>query len=522
MSDGAYTKSGLTSLSAAESAAWRRRSLVARVPATWAFTTAQPLVIFAAALYALVFAGAATFHFLAFQSAHLDLGTMTQTIWSTAHGHFLEMTDADGHNVMRFAYHVDPMLALLVPLWLVWPSGLMLVTVQAVAVASGAIPVYWLARKHLGRERSAAHFALAYLLFPATQFNAFTASTGFHSVALAVPLLLFAIWFLDEKRLLPFAVVSILAVTTKEEIGATIGCLGIWYAVRHRERRVGATICLTGSALSLFEFLVVIPHYSTHGANPFGSRYAQIGGSPAGVLHTILTHPSAVVADIATGHKLVYVVMLFVPFLGLFVREPLLFLGALPDLAINLPSAAVDQTSVAYHWTAGIIPFTVAASIVGLGRMRKTSDRSLWVLTAVAATSLFSPVVFARGDIASVISPNPVAKARAAALSIVPAGAPVTASNQLGTYLAARRYSYTLPRIGRATWAVMDPSDGTYLDATGFRAFVRSFGKSPKWRLVFESHGIRVFRKVGGYHARSLRATTTVQGNGERTSVTAP
>lgn len=497
MSESSYAKAALTSIGPRESAVRPNQPLAAFAPPRrWAFETAQPFVLFAAAIYALVFAGAASFYFLAFQSAHLDLGTMTQTVWSTAHGHFLEMTDADGHNVMRFAYHVDPMLALLVPLWWIWPSGLMLVTLQAVAVASGAIPVYWLARKHLHRERSAVHFALAYLLFPATQFNAFTTSTGFHPVALAVPLLLFAIWFLDEKRLVAFAIVAALAVTTKEEIGATIGCLGIWYAVRHRERVVGAAILITGFAITLFDFLVVIPHYSTHGTNPFGSRYTQLGTSPTDVLHTILTNPSAVVGDIATGHKLLYVVMLFAPFLGLFLRDPLLFLGALPDLAINLPSSAVDQTSVAYHWTAGIIPFTVAASIVGLGRMRKTGDRSLWVLAAVASTALFSPVVFARNDVSSVISPSPVTKAKAAALKIVPKGAPVAASNQLGAYLAARRYSYTLPRIGRATWAVIDPSDGTYAHAAGYRAFVRNFEKRPRWRRVFESHGVEVFRRI--------------------------
>jgi uncharacterized membrane protein len=354
----------------------------------------------------------------------------------------------------------------------------MLVTVQAVAVASGAIPVYWLARKHLHTERAAAHFAFAYLLFPATQFNAFTISSGFHSVALAVPLLLFAIWYLDERRLVPF---------------------GIWYAVRHGERLVGAAILVCGFAISLFDFLVVIPHYSTNGANPFAGRYAQIGTTPSGVVHTALTNPSAIVHDLATGHKLLYVVMLLGPFLGLFLREPLLFLGAVPDLAINLPSNAIDQTSIAYHWTAGIIPFVFAATIVGIGRMRRDPDRlSLWVLAGAASISLFSPVVLARGDVASVLSPSTVDSSKAAALKVVPAGVPVTASNQLGTYLAARRYSYTLPLVGKATWAVIDPKDPTYADASGYRAFIRKLDRNPQWRRVFSSDGIEVLHKVGG------------------------
>src|SRR5207244_8217405 len=111
-------------------------------------------------------------------------------------------------------------------------------------VSSGALPVFWLARKHLPSERAAAHFALAYLAFPATQWNAFTASGGFHAVSFAMPLLLYAIWFLDEDRLLPFAIVGLLAATTKEQMPLVVGCLGIWYAVSKRRPFVGAGIFL--------------------------------------------------------------------------------------------------------------------------------------------------------------------------------------------------------------------------------------------------------------------------------------
>ena len=117
----------------------------------------------------------------------------------------------------------------------------MLLVVQIVAVASGALPVYWLARKHLDSAGAAAGFAAVYLLYPATQYNALSYS-GPHAVSFAVPLILFAVWFLDNDRLVPFAVTALLAAATKEEIGLAVGCLGIWYAVAHGRRLVGATI----------------------------------------------------------------------------------------------------------------------------------------------------------------------------------------------------------------------------------------------------------------------------------------
>jgi uncharacterized membrane protein len=459
---------------------------------------ARRVVIAGTGTYAVLFAAAAVFHFLAFQSAHLDLGTMTQSVWSTAHGSFLQMTNEQGQNTMRFAYHVDPLLALLTPLWLIWPSGVMLVVFQAIAVASGALPVYWLARKHLRSARAAAHFAFAYLLFPATQFNAFTIASGFHAVAIAVPLILYAIWFLDEERLWAFAATAMVAVTTKEEIGAAIGCLGIWHAARHGKRLVGAVIFLTGAAITILNFVVVIPHYSPTGASPFEDRYAAVGTTPSGMFRTLIHDPAAYIHTVGTGHKLVYVLLLLLPFLTLWSLEPLLFLGAVPDLVINLLSAKPEQTNIEFPHTAGIIPFVVAASIFGLARLRRSPDTpSLWILTATAVIALaLSPITLGHRDVAAVVASSPTRDAKVAALRIVPPDVPVTASNQLGAYVAARRYSAIFPRIGPARWAIVDRADPTYGSEKRFVDALARIEESPDWQRVFSSRGILVFRRL--------------------------
>jgi uncharacterized membrane protein len=242
--------------------------------------------------------------------------------------------------------------------------------VQVLAVASGALPVFWLARKHLGSPRAAAHFDFAYLLYPATQFNAFTSTSSFHSVAIAVPLVLFAIWFLDEDRLVAFSAVALLACTTKEEIPLAVGCLGIWYAVRTGRRLFGLSVFGVGLAITLFNFLWVIPHFSQGGGSPFAGRYTAVGGTPGGIAHKLFSDPDAFVHEVATGHKALYLVLLLVPFLGLWLLEPLLFLGAVPDLTINPLSNKTDRTSIPFRWTAGIVPFVVAAGIFGAARFQ--------------------------------------------------------------------------------------------------------------------------------------------------------
>jgi uncharacterized membrane protein len=452
-------------------------------------------VVYAGVLaYAVLFAFAAVVHYQVFEIGRGDLGNMVQAIWNTLHGHFLQTTTPSGRLTDRLGFHVDPFLLLLVPLFWIWSSPLLLLVVQAFAVASGALPVFWLARKHLGSPRAGAHFALAYLLYPATQFSAFSAESGFHAVSIAVPLVLFAVWFLDEDRLVAFSVVAVLACTTKEEIPLAVGCLGLWYAVRRGRWLFGLGVLAVGLAITLFNFLWVIPHFSPGSGHPYADRYRAIGGTPGGVAHKLFTDPVAVVHAVATGHKALYLVLLFVPFLGLWALEPLLVLGAVPDLAINLLSNEPDQTSVAFHHTGGIIPFVIAASIFGAVRFKRHADRiSLWALAATAAIAAFSPIFLLPGDVRALGSP--LVSAKAHAVSLVPPDASVSASNQLGGHLSGRHVINTFPLAVRADWIVVDLDDPTYSDRAGYRRQVRRYEADRAWRIVFSSHGITVLHK---------------------------
>jgi hypothetical protein len=295
-----------------------------------------------------------------------------------------------------------------------------------------------------------------------------------------------------------------LAASTKEEIPVAVGCLGIWFAVRTGRRLTGLAIFATGLAVTVVDFLVIIPHYSPSGVDPFVSRYSQVGTTPLGILKNAFTDPGAIIHAVATGHKLLYVGLLLGPFLGLWLRSPLLFLGAVPDLAINLLSAKGDQTVIAYHWTAGIVPFTVAASILGAARLKRDPDRvSLHVLVGAACFAIVSPITLgiARGDISGAMPSSPVRVAKAHALGLIPDGAPVAASNQLATYLSGRRYIYIYPlHTRKALWMAVDRNDNTYSDSRGYRRAVRELNANigREWSLVYQSRGIEVLRRRTG------------------------
>jgi uncharacterized membrane protein len=425
------------------------------------------LLWLAVSLFAAAFGVLSVLRHRAFGSGRFDLGNMTQAVWSTAQGDMLSVTDVHGEQISRLGSHFDPILVVLAPLWWLWPSPELLLVVQAAATALGAVPVYWLARAHLDGERPALALAVAYLLYPPVQW--LTAS-DFHPVALACPLLLFAWWFLDERRLFPFALCAAVAMTAKEHVGLAVAGMGIWYAVRYRAPSTGLAIAGTAAAVALLAALVVVPHFAPAGSSAFESRYDD----PA-----------------LDGRDLAYLAALFLPLGLLPLAAPLALLAALPELGLNLLSSTITQTSVKTHYAATATPALLAATVYGVERV---GTRAAYL---VAAAALLGAILL--GPIGRVdVDAGPHEAAARRALAAVPVDAPVSATNSLGAHLSARRRIFSFPILRDAEWVAVDTRRLTYLDSlrpARARAALAALRRAPDWRLVFAEDGILVFRR---------------------------
>jgi uncharacterized membrane protein len=465
--------------------------------------TERRLLWVAIAAWTACFSALSVLRHRAFTTGRFDLGNMVQAVWSTAHGHPLRVTGLDGQQMSRLASHFDPVLAAFAPLWWIWPSPDVLLVAQATAIALGALPVYWLARKHLGSERAGLGFALVYLLYPPVQWLALN---EFHAVAIACPLLLFAFWYLDEGRLVPFGLFAVAACTTKEEIGLVVAGLGAWYVLGPKKQWAGVAIAAAGVAASVVAIDVVVPHFNG-AASSFYSRYTDVGGSPGGILRTAVTHPVRLLDRAFGSHGLRYLGQLVVPLAGFCLLAPAVFLAALPELTLNLLSRNPFQSSIHFHYTAGLIPPLFAATVFGAARVAR---RWKWLPTAMVALGLGASwhlgaiplwsYVPGGEDLQSAyadVTAHDRIAARAVAL--VPPDAVVSATGSLGAHLSARRRILSMPRIGDATWIAADETHPSYLDRTSplpaAEALVR-LRRNPRWRLVFEEDGVLVFHRV--------------------------
>jgi uncharacterized membrane protein len=466
--------------------------------------------------YATAFAALSVIRHRGFYTARYDLGNMTQAVWSASRGELFTVTDPAGNQVSRLGSHVDPILGLFAPLWRIWPSPEMLLVVQALAVASAAIPAYLLARRWLRDERLAVTFAAVTLFSPALQWATLF---DFHPVTLAAPLILWCIWAADAGRNLTLGILAVLALLTKEHVGLALAMLGLWMAVSLRRRRAGAILAAGSLAWTAIAVWVVIPRYNDGGGSNFvQARYGELGSDAGDVLRTLVTRPwdAAELAATADGGR--YVLALLLPLLALSLFAPLLAAGALPDLLLNLISSRTEQHQIEYHYSAVIAPFLIAAAVRGLAGLRARPAPAVlrrvlspWpvslalLVAGIAAGYRLGPLPFwqhvpgGSKIRAEQYDVSPRAKTLQAVVDAVPDGVSVSAGNRLGGHLSDRRRVLAFPAIADADYVLVDllrPDVDDELDPAAHAARVAALRARADYTVVSERDGVVVFRRV--------------------------
>lgn len=464
-------------------------------------------------VYAAVFITLSLLRHNAFFTARFDLGNLTQAVWSLANGNGFVVTDPAGDQISRLGGHVEPILVVIAPLWKLWPAAEMLLVVQALAVATMAVPAYLLARRWLGDPRLSVAFAAASLLLPAVQWATLF---DFHPVTLAAPLILWAIWAIVTDRLVLFWVFSLAALMTKENVGLALAVLGVWIAIRERRRVIGAMLSALSLAWTFVAVTVVIPHFRSGAESPFlEERYGALGSSVGEVLRSVVTRPWDAIGQMISDDRILYLAATILPLLVLPLAAPLLAAGALPDLVLNLLSSRPEQHAIEYHYGAVIAPFLIAAAIRGTAALRDrvpTRTRRLATPSRVAAALLTAVIVGGY-----LVGPLPFWKylpggadtkeeeyrsARAPLLAYavaqIPDDAVVSAGNRIGGHLSARRRILTFPVIADADYVIVDEQRGDMgdeLKPAEHAIAVRQLRADPAFQVIFDRQGVVIARR---------------------------
>ena len=441
------------------------------------------------------------------QTYGCDLGIFDNVLWNTVHGRFLHSAVLNRH---FFGEHASPILLLLAPLYALWPDARLLLAVQAAALAWAALPLYRMAARRLGPTAGVLTLFMYFSYVPLEGIYLF----DFHEVALAIPMLAYAVEHLTRGHFRRMLLSLGLALLCKEELALTLAAFGMVLMLFPRSagplpatvsaaprRKLGLAMALAGGVLFLFLTGWVVPYFR-QAPFPYVDRYSHLGGTLPGIAWTALTDPVRVLKSISEPAKLVFLRGLSAPVLYLNWCSPVAICLSLPTLARSLLSNHGPQYALQFHFLGPLVPFVFFGLASGLGWLlrrrwpgdatpvRRRHARRARLQMALLLLFCFGVV---RGSHPGVLwhwAQNDLSR-RADLVPLlrqIPPDASVCAHNHLVAQISNRRDATVFPDVRDSDWVLLD------------------FGKpGAEYPLSREEHVRRFLQLVrnGGYGIRA-------------------
>jgi len=336
----------------------------------WRLVAAVLLVVFLAVETAMAWQGHRVFWR---QEADRDVWLYIDTLQRTLRGEFLYWFSWHTLEPEPFLAHRWALqLALLVPLWVLWPDPRLLYLLQIGAYAAAAVMVYRLAEERLGRGMMASFILLAMLLAPTKDWTLFR---HFAYAPLFPLLITLAVWAIHRGHPLGFAGAAGLMLLSREDAVFVAVPLALYAWWERGWRRLGLLTAGAAVVWTGLLFTVVMPWFNPAEAGRSQlEAYAWLGGSAGEMAWTVLTRPGRVLEHL-WGAPLAGLGLTLGAFGGLPLaggRALILLLG----FAHALLHGGYAHTLLAQH-SYPALTLSALVAIEGARRLGLTADRGL-------------------------------------------------------------------------------------------------------------------------------------------------
>jgi uncharacterized membrane protein len=428
----------------------------------------RQLVIAGVAVYSVVLSFITVTRHWNLRTHAVDLALYDQMVWGIVNLGAPYSTLPELHG---WGDHLTIVLYLMAPLYRVAPSVLVMLVVQCVALALGAFAVWGLARRRLGGleatsgppvepDRVAALLAVLFLVNPSLHgINL----RDFHPQALAIPLLLTALYAFETARWPVYWGAVVLTLTCREDASLAVLGLGAWALLVKRRPWTGLVTATLGVAWLLAATRWLIPHFRGQTYSHLG-RWGHLGGSLDQIVLGILSQPGEVLGTVFDLARLHYLAAVLAPWAFLPLLGPAALLATLPTLAANL----LSNDPVTYHhrtqYNGYLLPFLALATIAGVARLAAWKGERA-VRLALGLALLVSIAMTSRtvNDL-MVTRWWPDARARDVHVLVarVPPAVVVGADERIVPHLAHRPRIYIFPqRLESCEWLVVSLAPGS-------------------------------------------------------------
>jgi uncharacterized membrane protein len=450
-----------------------------------------------------------------------DLGIFTEYVRQLAHLH-APVVNIRGSGFNLLGDHFQPIVGLIAPVFLIFPSAATLLVVQALLTAVSVVPVSRAAAARLGTGAGrmiGAAYGLSWGLQQMIDFD-------FHEIAFAVPLLACSLSALLRGKVRAAALWALPLVFVKEDQGFTVAAIGALIVVMSLARargngrdraalRWGALLAVWGLAWSLLAIAVIIPHFNPLHQYPYWTD--------GGVLKPGGPHASAPSVLAQLGHsyapKLRTTLLILLPVAFLALGSPLA-LVAVPGLALRFVSTNSAYWGAGYHYNATVMPIVFIAAVDTLARIRAyrahpggESRLFSWLdpLTTRAIPALMLAIAavaawhFPLNDLwqGQTYQMSAQVQGEDAAMARVPGGTTVETTLTMLAPMAARDDTYWIGDAGNPAphYIVFDELDsGWNPPPNDPLTFVEQRHPGVTYRQIYVSNFVYVFREAG--HSR--------------------
>ena len=352
--------------------------------------------------------------------------------------------------------HFEPILLLIVPLYLIWPSALVLLLLQSALLSSSLVPLWLIAKEKLTAKPLTFAFVISFLLSRPLRGVAFS---DFHPECFILPLLFWAYYFLIKRKNVCSFITIILLLFCKEDVSFLVSGLGIYALFFQKRPRLGILLIALGIFAWILEVKFIIPRFNPLNQYDYDRRLA-FGMPYHDFFKNVIRNPSALKEVFFTQDKTAYVLKLFGPlaFLSLF-SPPHYILIAIPLLKNIMPTSGLfaGWHGITSHYSAAILPFIYIAAIYGACRLLKWLDKARAPIAIAFLVTLSSLLFYGKTDGHKFAKFLRVAKnnrslEKISFFKLIPPQASVAANFYLVPHLSHRKYIYEFNPRARTTY----------------------------------------------------------------------
>jgi len=421
-----------------------------------------------------------------------DLAIFEQAVKGWAYGG-APIIDIKGPGVNQLGDHFSPLLAVLAPFYRAFPGPVTLLVAQCVLIAISIPPVIMITRRFLGAT-PAVWLGIAYGISWGFQSGI---DVQFHEYALAVPLLAFSLWAYLRHRWVLAAVLAVLLLGVKEDLGLTVIAMGTLMLARGvrrwsdhgedagRQIVVGTVTIVVGIVGTMVILFAVIPAFNGHGAWDYWGRLAGNGQdiSKTTSVGTALGNvPGLLLGLLTPAAKVNTLVLLAALSIGSCVFSPLA-LVAVPTLLWRFVSPDDVYWGTGWHYSMILMPIIFMAAADALRKLRGSPSRNVrgyvrLVPVLACVFGLLTCLTFPLKNIvyASNYEPPPRAAEAEAVMALMPSSTSVASDTGLITRLVTNHTVYWVGSLDgvvpdyllidpQASWS-SDPGDPAVLAET--------------------------------------------------------